>query len=296
MLGQDSIKYRSCGVMGAEVLGIDLRKVMDAATFDALRDTLLERELLLFREQQISDQQFVRFAAKFGRLEGPTLTQFTPSGCPEILIVSNGVKDGQPMGLVEVGHFWHSDGSYLRDLDMYTTLYGVEIPLAADDTPLGDTLFTSGYAAYSDLSEDMKSRLGDLSANFSYDWRYQQRLKNNPTVPAARPKSERPDQSHRVIRPHPVTGRKTIFANEGYVTHIENVSPAQSTQWLNALFTHLYSERYRYTHRWQPGDVLIWDNNSAQHNAIGNYKLPQFRLMKRITIKSEWPRPNAIAA
>lgn len=296
MLVKNSVEYRPLGVLGAEIPGVDLGKPVTPATVANIRDILLERELLLFRNQHISDEQYVRFAGSFGPLEGPKLTQFTPPGHPELLIVSNRVADGQPLGLVEVGHFWHSDGSYLPEVDMYTILYGIEIPHAADGTPLGDTLFISATAAYDGLSSALKKRLEGLVAIFSYDFRYAQRIKNNPNVPAAREKSERQDQRHPIVRAHPVTGRKTIFANEGYVAGIEGMSDADSKLLLDDIYAHLYSEKYQYRHRWQPGDVLLWDNNSTQHNAVGDYRLPQSRLMKRTTIKTEWPRPVHKAA
>jgi taurine dioxygenase len=296
MVSGQKLEYRSLGIFGAEVLGVDIAAGCDAATIAELRASLPERELLLFRKQHPSDRELVAFASHFGGLDQVVLKQFTPPGSPEILIISNGQDNGRPLGHTEVGHFWHSDGSYLPELDMFSLLHGVTIPHAADGTPVGDTLFVSCRAAYDDLPAELKAKLAGRNAVFSYDWRYQQRVRNNPNVQPAKPRDERKDQRHPVIRPHPMTGRPAIFVNEGYVTHIEGVSAEESAALLAELYRRLYGDRYLYRHRWQAGDVLVWDNNSTQHNAVNDYRLPQLRLMKRITIRTAWPDAMVRAA
>lgn len=293
--GRQQPDHRPLAAFGAEVAGVDLSKKPDADLARAIGELLLEKQLLLFRGQNFSDRSFVEFARSLGELQPHTLSHFAPEGCPEILILSNRVEDGRPLGLVEVGHFWHSDGSYLPTLDDWTTLYGVEVPRDANGQPLGDTLFASGVCAYEGLPPALREKAQGRKAIFSYDYRYQQRIKKNATIKPARANSETKDIAHPVFRTHPVTGRKAVFVNEGYTTAIEGLPATESRELLDALLAHLYSDRFVYTHKWAPGDVLLWDNNSTQHNAVPNYSAQQYRLMKRITIKTMHPMFSARA-
>ncbi|HYC44582.1 MAG TPA: TauD/TfdA family dioxygenase [Burkholderiales bacterium] len=283
------VNYRELGIFGAEVLGVDLGKPLSESLTRGLAGLLLERQLLLFRNQTPSDRAFVDYARALGQLQPHSLPHFAPEGCPEILILSNRVQDGRPVGLVEVGHFWHSDGSYLPELDAWTTLQGIEIPRDNEGNPLGDTLFASAVCAYDALPADLRQKVEGLKAVFSYDYRYQQRIKRNPTVQPARANSTTKDILHPVIRPHPITGRKAIFVNEGYTTRVDGLPESEGRTVLASLLQHLYSEQFVYRHKWRTGDVLLWDNNSTQHNAVPNYGSGQHRLMKRITIKTVHP-------
>lgn len=283
------VNYKEMGLFGAEVIGVDLNKGLSADLTKAIAALLLDRQLLLFRNQALSDRAFVDYASALGRLQPHTLMEFAPEGCPEILLLSNRVKDGKPVGLVEVGHFWHSDGSYLPEIDEWTTLQGIEIPRDSEGNPLGDTMFTSAVCAYDELPETLRRKVEGFNGVFSYHYRYQQRIAKNSSVKPARANSETKDVTHPVIRPHPGTGRKAIFVNEGYTTRIDGLPESESQQVLATLLRHLYSERFVYRHKWRPGDVLLWDNNSTQHNAVPNYKPQDYRLMKRITIKTAHP-------
>jgi taurine dioxygenase len=280
-----SLSIRQLDPIGAEVLNLDLESGLQADTFGQLHDLLLSREVLLLRGHvQLADAMFARLGKQFGQVEGHPLGKFCPPNFPEILISSNGVKDGQPIGIFDIGQFWHTDGSYLPAPYMYTMLLGLTIPYSVDGRPLGDTMFLSATAAYDALTSEMKGRLEGLQAVYSYDYQYQQRLARNPKVLNSSKKKE--DVLHPVIRKHPITGRKAIFVNEGYVKKIVGLSEADSNSLLKELFAHLLSPEFVYRHKWQPGDLLIWDNNSTQHCAVGDYAMPQLRYMKRVTIKT----------
>ena len=266
--------------LGVEVLGIDLSAGVDPDTFEKLRGVLNEKGALLFRNQNINDEQYIGFARQLGELETHALQK------SHIVILSNGVKDGKPIGLFDAGQFWHSDGSYTSKPSMYTLLYSIEVPRDDNGEPLGDTLLASTLAAYDELPADLKAKLANAQGVFSYKYRYLIRKAANPNATADPSQTERPDVRHPVFRPHPLTGRKGIFVNEGYVKTLEGVPPGESEGLLKRVLAHVTSERYVYRHRWQEGDVLVWDNNSAQHSAIPNYSLPQLRLIKRIGVKS----------
>ena len=261
-------------------MGVDLQEGVDAETFTALRDVLHERGAVLFRNQILGDEEYLRFARQLGELETHALQK------SNLVILTNAVKDGKPLGLFEVGQFWHSDGSYTPTPSMYTLLYGIEIPHDADGNPLGGTWLTSTAAAYDGLASDFRKKLEGLKAVYSYDYRYQQRKAANASVVASPSQTAYTDVRHPVIWIHPVTGRKAIFVNEGYVTHLEGVPKAEGDAILKDLLAHVVSEKYVYRHEWKARDVLVFDHNSTQHRAIADYDLPQLRFIKRIGVKA----------
>ena len=288
------IKTRSLGAVGAEVLELDLARA-DEDTSARLYQLLLDQELLVFRNQKLTDDAMVAFAGRLGILEGGRFQRQRDSSRSEVVVLSNAVEEGKPVGLMEVGQYWHSDGTFLPAPDMFTMLYGVKIPRDAGGNPLGDTLFVSATRAYEALPADLKRRVEDLQGVSSYDFRYQMRLAKNPALKSARAQVEAQEPRHPVVRPHPLTGRKALFVNEGYTTRIEGMPETESQALLDALYQHLYHRQPQYRHRWQEGDVLLWDNNATQHCAVADYSLPQVRLMKRVSVKTAAAVP-AIAA
>lgn len=288
------MKTRSLGAVGAEVLEMDLARA-DEASSARLYQLLLDQELLVFRNQKLTDDAMVAFAGRLGTLEGGRFQRQRDSSRSEVVVLSNAVEDGKPVGLMEVGQYWHSDGTFLPSPDMFTMLYGVKIPRDADGNPLGDTLFVSASRAYEALPADLKRRVQSLQGVSSYDFRYQMRLAKNPALKGARAQVEAQEPRHPVVRPHPLTGREALFVNEGYTTRIEGLPEAESQALLEALYEHLYRRQPHYRHRWQEGDVLLWDNNATQHCAVANYSLSQVRLMKRVSVKTAAAVP-AIAA
>ena len=284
MKANKSLQVRPLDSIGAEVVGVNLDSELDEPTFEEIYNLLLEKEVLLFRNQTIRDEKLVAFAKRFGPIQGHPLGKFSPPGNSDILISSNGVEDGQPIGIMDIGQFWHTDGSYLPKPYMFTLLYGLEIPHDANGLPLGDTMFLSATSAYDALSPDLKQKLEGLFAYHSYDFRYQLRLEKNPNVLSATQAKE--DVKHSMVYKHPITGRRALFVNKGYVNQIEGMSREEAEPILKQLFAHLVKRQFGYRHRWKSGDLIIWDNISTQHNAIPDYKLPQLRLMKRVTVTS----------
>lgn len=284
MRSSTRLHVRPLDPIGVEITNVDLSPDLDDELFEALHDALLEHEVVLLRNQELADQQLQRVGERLGAIEGHPLGKFSPPGYPGILISSNGVKDGEPIGIFDIGQFWHTDGSYLPLPYMYTLLYGLVIPHDDSGRALGDTLFLSATKAYEGLTPALKQRLEGTHALYSYDYQYQRRLKKNPKV--LNSAKTREDVKHPVFRKHPLTGRTALFVNEGYVTRICELPGAESDAVLKQLFEHLTGRSYVYRHSWKPGDVIIWDNNATQHCAIGDYNATQLRFMKRITVKT----------
>jgi taurine dioxygenase len=261
--------------LGIEATNVDLRQPLGEADREALRQALLHHGVVFLRNQHLDERQFVDAARVFGEIEsyGSTMKKFLLHGKPEIIVLSNIVENGEPIGVVDAGSYWHTDRSYVPKPAWSSCLYALEIPHADDGTPLGDTEFSSMTAAYNALSSEQKARLGELSAWHEYVFRFTEK---NDSMPGVR---------HPVVLRHPVTGAPCLYVNKGFTHRILDLPNEDSAALLEELFEHVSRKEFIYRHRWQVGDVLLWDNYSTQHRATGGYALPQRRHMWRTTIQ-----------
>ena len=270
--------------LGAEITGLDLAEPVDSKTFQQIEDLLHERGVVVFRGQNLTEDQHIAFSRRFGDLEIHVATQCLRPGYPEILVVSNVIEDGKPIGLADAGQYWHSDLSYIQNPSRGSLLLAREVP-AQDGRVLGETLFASAAYAYDTLPEDLKARVETLTAVHGYNYRYQ--LQNSAGLRGKLSDDQLnkvPDVRHPVIRRHPITGRKVLFVNEGFTHAIEGMDPDEGQALLQQLFAHITRPDALYQHNWQVGDLLMWDNCLVQHRAIRNYEWPMRRLMHRTTI------------
>lgn len=276
--------------LGAEVRGIDLSSDIDAATFEQIKAAWNQYSVLLFREQKISPADQVRFTRRFGELEIHWLDEWIHPEHPEILFISNLVENGRHIGVYNAGHYWHSDLSYMAEPSRGSFLYAIEIP-ERNGEPLGDTLFTSTAAAYDALPKVMKKRIEGLSAAFSVANR-NAKLNAAGDRGATQTEEQRgktPETVHKVVRTHPVTGRKCIYVNEGHTSRIVGLPEEESRALMAELCVHVTRPEFVYRHRWRVGDLLMWDNVPTQHVATFDYQLPQRRHLHRTTIKGDRP-------
>lgn len=270
--------------VSAEISGVDLSKEIDSDTFQKIKELWFNYGTVFFRNQELSADQHIAFSEKFGKLEGHVRTNVSKPGYPKMLVVSNIVENGTPIGSQDAGLFWHSDLCYKEIPSLGSLLYAREVP-HRDGKPLGDTMFASTAAAYEALSENMKKKLEGLKVVNSYFKAYVKERKsgNRPPLTEEQRKAV-PDVIHPIIRKHPLTGQKCLFVNEGYSIKVLNVSEEEGEQILSELCTHITKPEFVYRHQWKVGDLLIWDNCSTQHCAISDYALPERRLMERTTI------------
>jgi taurine dioxygenase len=260
---------------GAEVSGVDLAAPLDAHTVAALRTLWLKHELLLFRGQTLDEKQLVAFSRNFGALEIHLRREYLSLENPEVLYVSNVKKDGRPIGILsdtEVG--WHYDQIYLPRPAVGSLLYSVIIP--ADR---GATSFADMTAAYEALPDRTKQRLEGRKAVQSYE--AFNRSYSVPTSEEQRKKS--PDIEQPIVRTHPYTGRKALYICPGMTTRIAGFAEQESATLLAELFAWTVQPRFVYTHAWQLGDALLWDNACTMHRREP-FDGTQQRLMKRTTI------------
>jgi taurine dioxygenase len=268
-------------VLGIAVSGVDLSKPIDDATFREVEQAFFEGQVLAIKGQQLEPQHFVAFARRFGKPEPHVIEQFHYPAYPDILILSNRKKDGKPIGLADAGSYFHTDYSYLDVPARVTMLYSIEVPKRG-----GNTLFANMYAAYDDLSETMKRRIENLVVLHHYGNR-DDRDDESRTAASKLSEEQKTKMSwvrHRLVRTHYGTGRKALYAVSGSSFGIEGMPSGEAIQLLDELKEHALQDKYRYSHRYEVGDVVLWDDLSLLHSAtLTDFDDP--RTLWRITVK-----------
>ena len=262
--------------LGAEVTGVDLA-VDPERSADALRSAFLQHSVLVVRDQHLNEDQFVRLTRCMGPIEPyeSTVKQFLMPGHPEIIVLSNILENGQPIGIRDAGQYWHTDRSYVEKPAWSSLLHAKRLPVDANGVTRGDTQFASTVAAFAALPPAMQQRLRELRAVHHYVYRY-----------TKAPEDRLPDVTHPVALRHPYTGRESLYVNKGFTFGIVGMPQAQAEGLLEELFALVAQPRFLYTHHWRPGDVVMWDNFATQHNAVSDYALPLERLIWRTTVRA----------
>jgi len=273
------------GSFAAEVLGLDLAQPLDDAAFARLHAAHLQHHVLVLREQRITPAQQVAFSRRFGPLQIHVQKKFQLAGQPEVLVVSNIKQNGEPIGLGDAGHFWHSDLSYKARPSLGSLLHAQLLPSEG-----GDTLFANQHAAYEALPQALKTTLAPLFAEHSYLAKYEELRARSPWRPALTQAQldEVKPVVHPVVRTHPETGRKALFVSEHFSTRIVGLPDDEGRAVLDELFALATRSEFIYRHRWQPHDMVFWDNRSVLHLAAGTPDhLP--RKLYRTTIEGDAP-------
>src|SRR5216684_7352366 len=271
-----------------EASGVDLARPLSDGAFREIEEAFFAGQVLVFRAQKLTARQFLEFARRFGPPEPHVVDQFHHPEYADILILSNVVKDGKPTGLADAGTYFHTDYSYLDIPARATTLYSIQVPRVG-----GDTLFANQYAAYDGLSAGMKARLEGLVALHHYGNR-DDLNKSSRTVASVLNEEQEQKMAwvrHPVVRRHPVTGRKALYAVSGSSFGIEGMREDEAIALLDELKQHATRERYRYRLKYGVGDVVIWDNASLLHAAT-LIDPNDARTLWRITIKEERRAPS----
>jgi taurine dioxygenase len=251
------------GALGAEIQGLDLTHPLDRETVQYLQQALLDHCVLFFRRQQLSESDQVRFTSHFGRpIEHVREQPDRP--IKEVFYISNIIKDGQPIGALGNEELtFHSDLSYLPQPGRISVLYAVELPKVG-----GATQWCNGYAAYDALADDIKTRLRGLRAIH----RHPIDTQNHPGL-----------VTQPVVRTHPETKRKALFISPQFTKSIIGLDPAESRALLDMLFAHMTQPCFVWTHDWQLGDVVMWDNRPTMHRREP-FPATERRLLKRTQI------------
>lgn len=270
---------------GAEVTGADLNRWDDNEQFAHIRAAFLDHGVIAIRDQEIDPESQIAFARRFGELQGHVLSKFLLPEHPEILVLSNQRKNGQPVGIADAGRHWHTDMSYSECPPLCSMLYAHEIPPEG-----GDTLFVNMHAVLDALPAETRSRIDGLEGVYNYTRDYEKARKKNPDRP---PLSEEQlatlgEVTHPMVRTHPDTGRKALYVNEGHTIGIAGLPDDEAQELLRKLFAFSTRPKFVYRHKWRRHDVLFWDNRRALHNAMP-YDLKHTRHMHRVTVAGDKP-------
>jgi taurine dioxygenase len=278
---------KSGDACGAEI-ELDLSAELDDRTFAKIEQAFHDNVAICFRGQQLSNERHIEFSRRFGELEIHVLKKYLLPNYPEILLISN-IKDenGENIGLADAGFTWHTDVSYLKKPSRCSLLYAKEVPYR-DGKALGDTLFTNTAAAYEALPQSMRRRLAGLRAIHRYSARM--RVANSPRPKLTKQQlDETPDVAHPIVRTHPWTHRRSLYVTAGECIAIEGLPHDEGVALIEELHAHCLKPQFQYRHKWQVGDLLMWDNATSMHLAICDYALPERRLMHRTTVAGGVP-------
>ncbi len=269
--------------IGAEIEGVDLSCPISAEQFQAVNAALVAHGVLVFRNQDFPPAMHVDFSSRFGPLVGHIVKRFSVEDFPEVTYISNVKNDkGEMIGADRAGMIWHSDMSYMARPMLGSMLYGVECP------PEGaDTEFASMFAAHDALPEPLRVRLNTLRGIHDYPWHYATYLSHRKPL-TEEEKAQAPPVTHPIIRTHPVSGRKALYLSEGLTRSIEGVDEAEGRRLICFLTEFSTQPAFVYRHRWQPRDLVFWDNRSTMHRAT-EFDNQYRRLMRRTTIQGDAP-------
>ncbi len=260
--------------LGAEVHGLDLRQLNDA-TFKRIHETWLHHLLLVFKNQTLTAEDLVNLINRFGTpisskglhqrgLEERTANQLFNLP-PEVTVVTNVRENGKPVGILGDGEIvWHSDFSFKERPTAARMLVAMEVP---PQDKGGNTLFLNAYAAYDALPADYKKELSGKT------------IKQGNVIDTAmklRPGASLKDDiryidgpSHPIISTHPDTGCNHLFLGRRHAAYVNGMTLEDSEAFLNRLWDYATQERFVYTHRWNKGDVVVWDNRATVHKRDG---------------------------
>lgn len=265
--------------LGAIISGIDLNATLNGEAQQGLQAALVEHQVLFLRQQFLQAEQQRDLARLFGDLH---IHPIYPAHerVAEVMVLDSHKQD------LRDNELWHTDVTFIQTPPLGCVLSAQQVPEFG-----GDTLWASSTAAYTALSKPMQALLDGLSA--SHDIR--------KSFPAARfaiteadaarfekAKQDHPPVSHPVVRTHPVSGKKGLFVSEGFTTHINELTEAESEALLRFLFAHATHPNFQVRWHWQAGDVAIWDNRATQHFANFDYGAAH-RIMHRATVLGDKP-------
>jgi taurine dioxygenase len=272
---------QTIGGLGAEILDVDLRTVDDAA-FGWVHQAWLDNLVLLFRGQQLSDAELIAFSRRFGELDlapvQETGRRFV-EGLPELYVVSNVLKDGEPIGSLGFGEaVWHTDMSYLPRPPKASMLYALEIPPAG-----GDTEFINMYAVYDALPDRLKQRIADLKIKHDGTYNSGGYVRQGVT-PGDDPRLS-PGAYHPLVCTHPETGRHTLYLGRRRNAYIQGMELAASEVLLDELWAYTDDPEFVWRNVWQVGDLVLWDNRCTMHRRDA-FDPASRRVLHRTQIKS----------
>lgn len=286
---------------GAKVSGLDLSTEITDAVKSALNQALLDHQVLLFRHQDLTEDQQVQFAQIFGSCRPLWQNELYPSHNKLAHYLSNVDTEGHPIGRhPDPGStLWHSDGSWSVKPSKATVLYGIRVPEGE-----GVTHFANMYQLYEDLDQSFKDRLKSLQAEHNYElaraarqkrlpwqWSYTEMNRQSLLMHLGWWKSvigrRLRDGAvyHPIVQPHPETGRPALYIGD-HAWRVRGKLWPSGVKLMKEINSIKFNASAKYDHNWQPGDMLVWDNRSVLHK-VGTYNVhDRVRIMRRCVVES----------
>ncbi len=252
--------------LGAEIRGIDVRS-LDEVGFQAVRDAFRDHRFLVIKDQSLTPEEQMAFGERWGELHVHPLTPHI-DGYPPVQAIKNSGKK------TTLNEHWHTDMSFEPQPPMITMLHALEVPALG-----GDTAFADQHLAYESLSSGLKTMLDGVKAVHASE--------NLARIMGKDPR-EAPRALHPVFRTHPDTGRKALYVCRAFTQHFENMTKKESAGLLEFLFDRSVRPDFTHRHKWEKGDLVLWDNRSLLHYAIHDHG-DGSRLLHRITVLGEVP-------
>lgn len=271
--------------LGARIHGVDLSQPLSEAAFERILDLFHQYAVVFFRDQRITPRQLVDFSARFGELDVHHMTEHVFPDLPWVRVLSNAKREGRTIGITRGGMHWHSDLSYKPQTALATLLYGVRCP------PQGaDTQFVSMSAAWTTLPAELQRRLAPMRAVHDRNFRYSQLYPNRPPLTPEQVAKVPPAEHPLVVR-HPATGEPSLFVARDVVSHLVGVPEAEGRALIDELEALATQHARIYSHRWQAGDVLVWDNRCTLHRATPFEFDRETRTLYRTQVRGARPQP-----
>ncbi len=264
--------------LGAEISGVDLRDDLDQDIIDQIICALDEHIVVVFRDQELSEDHQLRFTSRLGEV-GTRKRQTGLHTDGRFMLVSNIMVDGEPLGSYGEGEMWfHSDGAYADIPYKYSLLYGIELPSTG-----GNTRFVNLYRAYEALPQALKEKLAGRKVLQLGGFRRAE--KGDPTIDL----DKKPHAWHPLFTTHPATGKKSLYCSRMHTVIIDGLDPDDSAATIDELLGYSEDPEFIFEHAWRPGDMVIWDNRCTNH-ARTPFPDGERRLLRRCTIVGEEPR------
>ncbi len=265
-------------VGGVEITGIDLAQTLSPEQCDGIVQSFRTHPVLVFRDQHLTKDQQYAFTLNFGEIEDQHVNRLVDSArYAAVHTVSNLDRDGYPSARLEErgNYFWHTDKSYHAVPSLLTMLHAVELPAEG-----GETQFANMAMAYAALPASVRRQIARLRAVHSWE---ASRRNSGSRLATEEQQRERPPVTHPVVRIHPDTGASALYLGN-HVSHIDGMPAIESRDLIARLMAHATQPRFVYSHRWRPGDLVLWDNRCLLHRALANYAMGSARRILHRTV------------
>ena len=264
-------------LMGAEIIGLDLSNPISEKTRDKLLKAITYHLVICIKNQKLSPSKLVDVSKLFGKPKQYFVKDETVDNIPEVIVVSNRTRENKPK--VYASH-WHTDDSYRKEPATLTFIYPDILPVNGG----GGTDFINCYLVYDDLPKKLKNKIADVQA--VHKWQSRRNVSEVVKLTKEQEK-ETPPVKHPLIRTHPMSNKKSIYINPNRIDHISGLNELDGDKLLDEIYEFSFQDKYKYSHSYEKGDLVIWDNRCTMHKANSDYDVSNLRIMHRVMLEGE---------